>query len=93
MKVKCINSEWESETFWERLKEKLFGRNKPDPIEGHVYDVYKKERCYYFFEEFGLEEGYRMEWFIPVDGESNKEEMKEVEFTEIKKKIPAQSQN
>lgn len=85
MKVKCTNSEWESEFFWNRLRDKIFGRNKPDPVEGGIYVVTEVEGLYYYFEEFG-DEGYRREYFIPI--QDNYTEAEEVTFKELVKEHP-----
>ena len=85
-KVVCIYDGWESINPLRRFMERIFGRNKPDPIEGHIYTVVEEKEGYYILAEFSKDQQYRVEGFAPV--QPQKEEFEEVKFEKIKKEKP-----
>lgn len=43
-KVICINGDWVAVNWFDRLKERLFGRTKADPKEGETYTVISESK-------------------------------------------------
>ena len=85
-KVVCIYDSWESINPLRRLLEKMFGRNKPDPIEGHIYTVVEEKEGYYILAEFSKDEQYRVEGFRPVI--DLEESFEEVTYEEVRVQKP-----
>lgn len=81
-KVVCIgDDQWEYDNKWERIKEKLFGKKYPEPINNGIYTVIdEQDYVYYHLLEFP-NEVFRKEHFIPLDEvKSSKYKTEEVEF-------------
>lgn len=83
MRVVCIWESWESVEWYNKIRDKLFGRG-PDPEKDYIYTVLKEEAGYYTLEEFVGEE-YRVEGFRPIQEKS--EEFEEVVFEKIRKPL------
>jgi len=66
-KVVCTNSDWVSENRWQRLIDRLFGKNEPEPVENGIYTVVDIiDDIYYALQEFP-QDSYRKECFLPLD--------------------------
>ena len=85
-KVVCVWDGWESTNALRRLLERMFGRNKPDPQEGHIYTVVEEKEGYYILKEFPSDEQYRIEGFRPII--EMEESFEEVTYEEVRVQKP-----
>ena len=65
-KVVCINGDWIDANWFDRLKERLFGRTKADPKEGEIYTVVSENEAYYTLDELDHNEAWDKSGFVPV---------------------------
>lgn len=65
MKVLCIHSKWEYESWGYRFWERLAGRRKKDPVYGGIYEILQETSTHYEFYEF-MGEMYTKDGFVPL---------------------------